>query len=179
MPNMVLIVRSTGEPEQLAAAARTISESMDASIFPEIRQIKLLYRENVEQIELAARGVSAVGMAAVGLSCVGIIGLVAFTVTQRTKEMAIRIAVGEPGIVVLGTVLRQFIVPMAIGLIAGTSLAIAGSKLLRVVLYGINNLDMASYAGAIFILTALMALSMILPAVRLLKLNLAATLRYD
>lgn len=179
MPNMVLIVRSTGEPEQLAAAARTISESMDASIFPEIRQIKLLYRENVEQIELAASGVSAVGMAAVGLSCVGIIGLVAFTVTQRTKEMAIRIAVGEPGIVVLGTVLRQFIVPMAIGLIAGTSLAIAGSKLLRVVLYGINNLDMASYAGAIFILTALMALSMILPAVRLLKLNLAATLRYD
>jgi ABC-type antimicrobial peptide transport system permease subunit len=179
MRDMVLIVRSAGEPESLSPTVKTISQNLDASVFPEIRQLKLLYRDEVEQIELVATIVSLVGMVAVALSCVGIVGLVTFAVTQRTKEIAIRIALGAKRAAVLSTVLGQFCWPVAVGLTAGTALAAFGSKLLRVALYGVNNLDLASYVAGIAVLAILVSLSLLIPAARVLRLNLATILHYD
>jgi predicted permease len=179
MRDMVLIVRSAGEPESLSPTMKTISQNLDASIFPEIRQLKLLYRDDVEQIELVATIVSLVGMVAVALSCVGIVGLVTFAVIQRTKEIAIRIALGAKRAAVLSTVLGQFCWPVAVGLTAGTALAAFGSKLLRVALYGVNNLDLASYVAGIAVLAMLVTLSLLIPAARVLRLNLATILHYD
>jgi hypothetical protein len=164
MRDMVLIVRSAGEPESLSPTMKTISQNLDASIFPEIRQLKLLYRDDVEQIELVATIVSLVGMVAVALSCV---------------EIAIRIALGAKRAAVLSTVLGQFCWPVAVGLTAGTALAAFGSKLLRVALYGVNNLDLASYVAGIAVLAMLVTLSLLIPAARVLRLNLATILHYD
>jgi predicted permease len=179
MPDMVLIVRSTGEPGALVPTIKTISESIDASVFPEIRQLKMLYHQNVAQIEMLATIVSIVGLVAVSLAAVGIIGLVAFVVTQRTKEIAIRIALGARPGAVLSAVLRQFRWPVLVGLAAGTSFAGMGSKLLRVGLYGVNNLDPASYVAAAVTLAAIVSLSMLLPAIRTLRLDLARILHYE
>jgi predicted permease len=179
MPDMVLIVRSTGEPGSLSLTAKALSKGLDASIFPEIRQIKLLYREDVSQIKLLATIVSLVGMTAVLLSCVGIIGLVTFSVRQRTKEIAIRIALGAGRASVLTAVVYHFRWPTAIGLIAGTVGAAFGSKVLRVVLYGVSNLDLASYVAGSALLAALVSLSILIPAIRVLRLNLATILHYD
>ena len=179
MPDMVLIARSASEPKSLSLTVKAISDNLDASIFPEIRQLKLLYREDVAQIELVATIVSLVGMVAVVLSCVGIVGLVTFVVMQRTKEIAIRIALGAKRAMVLITVLRQFRWPVGIGLAAGTAFAAFGSKLLRVALYGVNNLDLASYVAGIGMLAVLVSLSLLIPAARVLRLNLARILHYD
>ena len=94
MPAMVVMVRFRGSPEQIAAAAKSISESLDPRLFPEIRQLKLLYKDNVSTIERVAAVVSLIGIVAVLLAGVGIVGLVGFTVSQRTKEIAIRMALG-------------------------------------------------------------------------------------
>jgi predicted permease len=179
MPDLVLIARSTGEPKSLSLTVKAISDNLDASIFPEIRQLKLLYREDVAQIELVATIVSLVGMVAVVLSCVGIVGLVTFVVMQRTKEIAIRIALGAKRAIVLITILRQFHWPVGIGLVGGTAFAAFGSKLLRVALYGVNNLDLASYVAGIGMLAVLVSLSLLIPAARVLRLNLAKILHYD
>jgi predicted lysophospholipase L1 biosynthesis ABC-type transport system permease subunit len=93
--------------------------------------------------------VSLIGMVAVLLAGVGIIGLVAFTVSQRTKEIAIRIALGARKVQVLAAVLRQFAWPVALGLVAGTGIAAAASRVLRKALFGVNNLDPLSYARAL------------------------------
>ena len=179
MPGMVVMARAVGEPGSLAPTVKTISESLDPKLFPEIRQLKLLYHENVSVVEKMAMAVSLVGMVAVTLAGIGIIGLVAFTVSQRTKEIAIRIALGAKPVAVLGAVLRQFSWPVALGLLLGTGFAAAGSKLLRVGLYGVSNLDPASYAGAIVVLLAIVLAAALLPARRALRLDLAKTLHYE
>jgi len=179
MPDMVLIVRSAGEPGSISAAAKTIATGIDASVFPEIRHLKMLYRDNVQQIENVAAIVSLVGLVAVSLAAIGLVGLVAFVVTQRTREIAIRMALGARPMAVLTAVLQQFRWPLALGLIAGTAFAAFGSKLLRVALYGVSNLDPASYAAALVILAGIAVLSMLLPTVRTLRLNIAAILHHE
>jgi predicted permease len=178
-PDMVVIVRSSSEPGSLSPTVKAISENLDPSVPPEIRQIRLLYQHNVAQIKMVATIVSLVGGVAVALSAVGIIGLVAFVVTQRTKEIAIRIALGARPGAVLNAVLRQFRWPVIMGFAAGAGFAALASKLLRVVLYGVNNLDPASYAAAIGLLAVVVALAMILPAARTLRLDLARILHYE
>ena len=179
MPDMVVMVRTTGSPESLPPIAKTISENLDPKLFPEIRQMKLLYHDNVLGVERIAMVVSMIGMVAILMAGVGIIGLVAFTVSQRTKEIAIRIALGAKRIEVLVAVLRQFAWPIAVGLVVGTGFAAAASKLLRKALYGVSNLDPAGYAGAIGVLLAIVVIAALLPARRALRLDLAKTLHYE
>jgi ABC-type antimicrobial peptide transport system permease subunit len=128
---------------------------------------------------MIASAVSAIGIVAVALAGIGLIGLVAFTVSQRTKEIAIRIALGARPASVLAAVLRQFSWPVAIGLLVGIGGASFGSRLLRVMLYGVSNLDPIGYAAAIIILLAIVALAALLPARRALRLDLARTLHYE
>jgi predicted permease len=179
MPDMVVLARTTGAPDSLPPVAKSISESLDPKIFPEIRQLKLLYHDNVSGIEKTAMAVSLIGMIAVLVAGIGIIGLVAFTVSQRMKEIAIRIALGARRAHVLAAVLRQFSWPVALGLVAGTGIAAAASKVLRIALYGLNNLDPLSYAGAIFVLIAIIAIAALLPARRALRVDLAKILHYE
>ncbi|MBV9500075.1 MAG: FtsX-like permease family protein, partial [Acidobacteriaceae bacterium] len=179
MPGMVLMVRVAGAVESLPAAAKSISESLDPKLFPEIRQMRVLYRENVLQVERVAGVVILIGFVALALAGVGIIGLVSFAVWQKTKEIAIRVALGAKPANVLEIILRQFSWPLAIGLFVGTGIAAAASKMLRHVLYGISNLDPISYAGAIGFLVAMLAMAAILPARRALRVNVSKALHYE
>ena len=179
MPDMVVVVRTAGSTESLPTKAKAISESLDPKLFPEIRLLKVLYHDNVSAIEKVAMTVSLIGMVAVTMAGIGIIGLVAFTVSQRTKEIAIRIALGAKPSAVLTAVLRQFTWPVTLGLLAGTGIAAAASRLLRVALYGVSNLDPAGYVGAIGVLVVIVIIAALLPARRALRLDLAKTLHYE
>jgi predicted permease len=179
LPDMVLIVRAAGKPGTIGPEARAIAASLDPSVFPEIRQIKSLYRDNQKMIEDVAGIVSLVGLVALSLAAIGLIGLVSFVVTQRTKEIAIRIALGGRPRAVLSAVLRQFRWPLIVGMAVGSGLAGFGSSLLRVILYGVNNLDPASYTAALGLLLLIAIASMVLPAVRALHMDLAAILHYE
>jgi predicted permease len=179
MPGMVVLVRFGGSPAEVAAAARSIGESLDARVFPEIRQLKLLYKDNVSTIERVAAAVSLIGLVAVLLAGVGIVGLVAFTVSQRTREIAIRMALGARRGRVLAAILGQFAWPVGIGLLAGTAVAAGLSKLLRFVLYGVSNFDPAGYVGAIGVLMAILVAAALLPARRALRLDIARALHYE
>ncbi len=179
MPDMVVILRAAGSPGSLSPTIKAIAGSLDHSVFPEIRQLKALYLDNVSGIEKTAGIVSLIGIVAIAISAVGIIGLVAFVVTQRTKEIAIRIALGARPGAVLSAVLHQFVWPVVAGIVAGGATAACSSKLLRVFLFGIDNLDPLSYATAIALIGMMVALAMLLPAARVLRLQLAQILRYE
>lgn len=179
LPDMVILVRAAGDPGRIGPASSAIATSLDASVFPEIRQVKALVRDNQKMIEDVAGIVSLVGLAALSLAAIGLVGLVAFVVSQRTKEIAIRIAVGGRPVAVLAAVLRQFRWPLIVGLATGTGLAAFASRVLRVVLYGVNNLDPASYIAALGLLVLIALASMVVPAVRALRMDLAAILHYE
>jgi predicted permease len=179
MPNVTIIVRTAGSADSIPSAVKAISESIDPRLFPEIRPIEVLYHDKVSAVEQIAETVSFIGIVAVLMAGIGIIGLVAFTVSQRTKEIAIRIALGAKRAQVLSAVLRQFAWPVALGLIAGAGTAAAASRLLRKVLFGISNFDPAGYAAAIGVLLAIVAVAALLPARRALRLDLAKILHYD
>lgn len=179
-PSMTIVVRTaTGDGQTLVSATKAINARLDPIVFPEIRKIGTLYHENARDIEVVASVVSAVGMVAVALSCMGIVGLVAYTVSLRMKEIAIRMVLGAGSRSVLATVLNQFRWPMFVGIVCGISIAAAGSAALRVALYGVGNLDPASYVGGCALLVAIFSLSMFLPATRALRLNISSILRRD
>ncbi len=179
MPEMVVMVRVAGRVEGLPSTAKTISESLDPKLFPEIRQIKALYADNVRNIEMVAGAVTLIGVVAVVLAGVGLIGQVSFTVSQKTKEVAIRTALGASRKQVLKVLLGQFSWPVGIGLVIGTAVASASSQVLRQALFGVSNLDPIAYAGAIGFLLVSIAAATLLPARRALRLNLSKALHYE
>ena len=179
MPDMVVLVKSAGEPDELTPMAKSMVESLNSKLFPEISLLKSGFRKDMEQVELVASAVTLIGLVAVALAAVGILGLVSFSVSQRMKEIAIRMALGAKKVQVLAAVLRQFVWPVAIGMAAGAGIAAAASRVLRIALYGVSNLDPASYAAAILVLVAIVGLAALLPARRALRLDLAKTLHYD
>ncbi|HWA94319.1 MAG TPA: ABC transporter permease [Terracidiphilus sp.] len=179
MPGMTIIARAQGQPDAVLTAARTISENLDPKLFPEMNRLKQLYRKITTQIELIAGIVSLIGFVAVLLAGVGILGIVSFNISQRTKEIAIRLALGSPKSNLCASLLRQFIWPIAAGLALGTGLALFASQFLRMVLFGVSNLDPAGYAAGVAVLLAVVALSGIWPARKAMKLNVARALHYE
>jgi len=179
MPNLVVVIKTAGAPEGLPPSIKSIVERLDPKLFPDIRVLKGSFKEQMSGVEKAVAMVSLLGMAAVMLAGLGIVGLVAYAVSQRMKEIAIRIALGAKKAQVLTALLRQFSWPVALGLVAGVGIAAGLSKILRKALYGMNNLDPASYAGAICVLVAIILLAAVLPARRALRLDVAKTLHCE
>jgi predicted permease len=179
MASMVAMARTDGALQNLPSAAKAISENLDPKLFPEIRSIKTLYSKNVSAVERVAGAVTLVGLVALGLAGVGVVGLVSFTVWQRTKEIAIRLALGATPSNILKVILWQFSWPAVIGLVVGTVLAAASSNVLRRALFGVSNLDLIAYAGAVGFLVAILAVSALLPARRALRVNVSKALHYQ
>lgn len=179
LPDMVVLVRFVGDPKSIGVAAKSIARSIDGEIFPEVQQLRTLYKDNVSVVEDIAAIITLIGMVAGMVAGIGLLGIVSIVMTQRTKEIAIRLALGARPLSVLIAVLRQFLWPLVIGVVAGTGLAAFGSRLLRIGLYGVNNLDPFSYAAAMATLVAIAALSMLVPALRALRLDIAAILHHE
>jgi predicted permease len=179
MSAMTLVVKTAGAPEGLPPMVRSIAESIDPKLFPEIYLLKAAFHQNMLNFELAAAAVSLLGMAAALLAAMGLLGLVAYTVSERTKEIAIRIALGAKPAHVLSAILRQFVWPIAVGLLSGVAGTAALSRVLRKVLFGVSNLDPLSYAGAMGVLLAIATAAALLPARQALRVDPLRALRYE
>jgi ABC-type antimicrobial peptide transport system permease subunit len=123
--------------------------------------------------------VSVLGASALLLACIGIVGLVAFTVSQRTKEIGIRMALGAKASHVLSVVLRQLSRPIIAGVLIGIGGAAGLSQILRRELYGISNLDPIAYLAAIGVFVATAVLTALWPARRALRIDPLQALRHE
>ena len=178
-PRLFVLVRTAGRPEDLAPSAAAAARALDPDLFPEVDLLKAGFRRKLEGAQYFALSVTALGGIAHLLACLGIVGVVAYAVSQRTKEIGIRMALGAKPAHVLRVVLRRLAVPVTAGLVAGVAAAAALSQLLRQELFGISNLDPATYAVAVAVFVITVAVSALLPARRALRVDPLRALRYE
>jgi ABC-type antimicrobial peptide transport system permease subunit len=104
---------------------------------------------------------------------------VAFSVSQRTKEIGLRMALGAAPRDILSLVLRQLSRPVVAGLVVGVGLAAGLSQILSKQLYGISHLDPLAYFAAVGIFALAVAFAALLPARRALRVDPLLALRQD
>ena len=179
MPEMSLVLKTSGAPGNLLPMLKATAESLDPELYPEINLLKSAFDEGAHSEEMLALMFSGIGAMAMLLAALGILGLVTYSVSQRTKEIAIRIALGAPAAQLLGSIVEQFRWPVTAGLAAGAAGATALSKVTQNNLHGISNLDPISYVAAISILVTSFAVAALIPARRALRVDVAQALHQD
>ena len=125
---------------------------------------------------LTRRPAITLGLVGLGLAGVGIYGVVAFFVSQRTRELAVRLALGASGRDVVTLVVRQGMGPVIAGLVLGTLGALAAGRALRAVLFGVGTLDPPTLLAVGLILFAVAGLACTLPARRAARVDPARAL---
>ncbi len=179
MTAMSIVLRSHGAPDDLIPMLKTTVQSLDPSLFPQISLLKSSFRREMESMEELTLLMSAIGVAAMLLAGLGILGLVAYVVSHRTKEIAIRLALGSPKTQVMFAVVRQFTGPVMAGVVAGVGIAAVGSRILRGGLFGIGGVDPVTYAAAVLLLLTVFAIAALLPTRRALRLDIARALHEE
>jgi predicted permease len=179
MPSTSVLVKLRGSSESVSASVRSIASGIDPQIMPAIRPLEVAFHDQLRPVERGALIVSAMGAVALLLAVLGILGLVAYAVSQRTKEIGIRIAMGANPSHVIRAILAQFLRPVALGVLLGATGAAALSQLLRHALYGISSLDPVSYSAAIGLLVAISAIAALVPARRALRVDPMRALRHE
>jgi predicted permease len=178
-PGMTVLVRAAGDPNTLTPSIKAIAASVDTGLYPTITPLTAGFRKNVAQAEQFATIVSLLGSIAMFLAVVGLLGLVSYAVSQRTKEIAIRLAVGANRAEIFTSVLRRFAWPVFIGLASGMAITAGLSQILRRGLYGISGLDPISYIGAMALLIAILVAGAMLPIRRAFELDIARILQSE
>jgi predicted permease len=119
------------------------------------------------------------GVLALILASVGVYGVMAYSVSQRTRELGIRMALGAQANQVLQLVLRQGMLLAVIGLVIGLFAAFASTRLASTFLYGVNPSDPLIFGGVTFMLAAAAFAACYFPARRALKIDPVIALRFD
>jgi predicted permease len=179
LPRMSVLVKTTGAPNAITPAIKQIAGSIDPKLLPSITPLKSGFRKNIIEIEQVATVISLLGGIAIFLAVVGLLGLVSYAVSQRTKEIAIRLAVGANRTEIVSAILRRFAWPVLIGLLTGVAMTAGLSQLIRRGLYGISGLDPISYVVAIALLIAILAAAALLPIRRAFHLDVARILHSE
>ena len=179
LPGMSILVRAAGDPNTIMPTIKAVAGSIDIGLYPTITPLRAGFRKNVSQVEQIATIVSMLGSAAIFLAVVGLLGLVSYAVSQSTKEIAIRLALGANRMEIFTAVSNRFVWPVMFGLVAGAALTAGLSQILRRALYGISGLDPVSYMGAMAVLIAILAAAALLPIRRAFRLDIARTLHSD
>ena len=156
-----LVVRYAGGEQSVAAQVRRAIAGVNANIAVEhIAPMQELVESAMARTTLISRLSAFFGLLAVGLSCLGIYGLLAYSVTRRTNEIGIRLALGSRTEGVLWLVLRESLVLLAAGVLVGVPLSLVSTGVLRTLLYQLSPGDpvtLALAAGVVAVMTVVAA----------------------
>ncbi|HJP93206.1 MAG TPA: ABC transporter permease [Pyrinomonadaceae bacterium] len=179
-PGMTLMVRTAGDPTAVVGPLRNEMRALnkDVPVF--------LVQTMTERIggQLAADRMIAVllsvfGGSALLLAAIGIYGVMGYSVAQRTHEIGIRIALGAERADILKLIVGQGMVLVAIGAALGLALAVAATRVLKSLLFGISATDPLTYTVVVLVLIAVALLACYLPARRATKVDPLVALRYE
>jgi putative ABC transport system permease protein len=177
---MNFVVRTTGEPGRLGPAAVRVIREIDPLLpVSAVRPLEEVFAESIARPRLTTVAMGIFAGAALLLAALGVYGIVAYSVSQRTREFGIRVALGaQPG-QIIGMVVGQNLRIVAVGLAAGIIAAIPATRLLRGLLFQIGPNDPMTFV-AIGVMLALVAIiASYLPARRGTQVDPVVTLKAE
>jgi putative ABC transport system permease protein len=177
---MSLLVRAAGEPSSIVAAVRGQVQSLEKNL-PVSNPMPM--REWIGNSLYAARmGALLLGVfaaLALVLASIGLYGVMSFAVSQRTRELGIRMALGAQAKDVFNLVLRQGMGLIVCGLVLGLGVSVAVTRLLTSFLYGISPTDGITFAAIPIVLAIVAGLACCIPARRATNVDPLVALKYE
>jgi putative ABC transport system permease protein len=176
-----LVFRTANENlSGIHSAIRSVFREQDPDVFlSHIDPMQSLIGETLARPRFNMLLLGVFAGTALLLAAIGIYGVIAYSVTQRTREIGIRMAFGAQRRDMLGMVLRQSLTVVVIGIAIGLLAAFASTRLLASLLYGVGANDVLTYAGVVFLLGTAALLASYIPARRAMKVDPMVALRYE
>jgi putative ABC transport system permease protein len=177
---MAVYLRTEVSPTSLTQSLRQQVQAVDANLplFGE-RSLEDLVSTSLAQRRFAMQVVGLFAALAMLLAGVGIYGVMAYLVNQRTREIGIRLALGASRGAILRWVFRQGMWLTLVGVSVGLVGALAATRLLRSLLFGVAPTDLLTYAGLVGVLAVVALLACYIPARRATKVDPLVALRYE
>ncbi|MFN8582765.1 MAG: ABC transporter permease [Gemmatimonadaceae bacterium] len=175
-----VMVRTTGDPGRIAESIRRAVRSLDPMVpVPVVTTLQLATSVVLLPQRVAALVTGVLGVLGLGLAAVGLYGIMAYSVSQRTREIGIRVALGAGRRDVLRMVVGEGMRLVSVGLGIGLLLALAVTRVMTKFLFEVSPLDAVTFAGGALVLTAVALAASYLPARRAAGTDPMAALRFD
>ena len=177
---MTFALRVAGVPASVAGPVRQVMAELDSKV-PVFD-----LRSQEEQIDLMTRPerlfawvASGFALVALALACLGIYGTLAYAVARRTPEIGLRMALGASRRMVVLTILRESLAPVAVGIAFGLGAAVMATRAIESMLYGLTPTDAATIAGATLALVASALAAAAVPSLRASRVDPMTALRAE
>jgi predicted permease len=174
------VVRTRMKPDALVPSLRAVVQKIDGDLpLMDVRTQRQQIDATMVQERIFASLTATFGILALALACVGIYAIMAYTVSQRTNEIGIRLALGARRGEVRGMVLKEAGWLAAVGIVVGVSVAMWLGQLVKSMLYGLQPFDPASLLGSAALLLCVAMLAGWVPAMRASRVEPMEALRHD
>jgi putative ABC transport system permease protein len=178
--NMFVVVRTSVEPTSIVASVRRAAAEVDKSAaVSDVKTMDHIVSDAVTQPRFNLFLLGLFSGIALLLSAAGIYGVTAYSVTQRTHEFGIRMALGAQVGDVLKMILRQGMLLISVGIVIGLLVSFALTRLLRTLLFGVTVTDPLTFVAITLLLTLVALLACYIPARRATKVDPLVALRYE
>jgi putative ABC transport system permease protein len=173
-----IVLRSKGTAASLAQPLRGLVKSLDSELpVSRMESLETLVSRSLARERFNTMLLGVFGLAALLLASVGLYGVMAYLVSQRTREIGIRMALGGEPAAIRGMVLREGLIISIVGLVIGTAVSFVAAKSLRGLLFGVTPTDAATYVGIGSVLLLVAAIATYGPARRATRVDPLTALR--
>lgn len=173
-------IRTDGDPVRLGLSIQKIFGTLAPNIpIEDLRTMEEAIKNKMDIERMSITLLTIFSAVALFLSAMGIYGIMAYSVSQRTQEIGIRMALGAQLQDVINLILKEGLKLTLTGLVIGVTLSLAVMKMLTSVLYGVTASDPITFIGVSVLLTGVALLASYIPARRAAKIDPMITLRYE
>ncbi len=173
------LVRTAGSPAVLIPAMREQIQSLNSSLPVLPVPLTTLVAGSVEQARLRTELVAVFALLTILLAAVGVSGVLGYSVTRRTQEIGVRMALGATPGEVVGLVLREGLFLVGVGAAVGLAGALGLTRLLASLMFHVSPADLLTYVTVSLVLLAVALLACALPALRAARVDPTVALRYE